>query len=77
MSLGPSIILKLIMESCICLIKGTHGFMRTHKWRDTIGAFINVEASGTGGPGRMFSVANIIECIMLKIFTFFVPAFLE
>ncbi|EXC06150.1 Endoplasmic reticulum metallopeptidase 1 [Morus notabilis] len=29
---------------------GTHGFMRTHKWRDTIGAFINVEASGTGGP---------------------------
>lgn len=27
-----------------------HGFMKTHKWRDTIGAFINVEASGTGGP---------------------------
>ncbi|XVF43729.1 hypothetical protein PTKIN_Ptkin02bG0063800 [Pterospermum kingtungense] len=26
-----------------------HGFMRTHKWRDSIGAFINVEASGTGG----------------------------
>ncbi|TYI93230.1 hypothetical protein E1A91_D02G123200v1 [Gossypium mustelinum] len=37
--------------------KGAHGFMRTHKWRDSIGAFINVEASGTGdlvcksGPG--------------------------
>ncbi|KAK7319050.1 hypothetical protein RJT34_03760 [Clitoria ternatea] len=29
---------------------GAHGFMKTHKWRDTIGAFINVEASGTGGP---------------------------
>lgn len=28
---------------------GSHGFMKTHKWRDTIGAFINVEASGTGG----------------------------
>ncbi|KAH1064090.1 hypothetical protein J1N35_029077 [Gossypium stocksii] len=28
---------------------GAHGFMRTHKWRDSIGAFINVEASGTGG----------------------------
>ncbi|KAL2340328.1 hypothetical protein Fmac_008268 [Flemingia macrophylla] len=31
-------------------ILGSHGFMKTHKWRDTIGAFINVEASGTGGP---------------------------
>ncbi|KAG5015281.1 hypothetical protein AAZX31_08G100500 [Glycine max] len=29
---------------------GAHGFMKTHKWHDTIGAFINVEASGTGGP---------------------------
>ncbi|XVE85307.1 hypothetical protein DITRI_Ditri17bG0081100 [Diplodiscus trichospermus] len=28
---------------------GAHGFMRTHKWRDSIGASINVEASGTGG----------------------------
>ncbi|KAF3431060.1 hypothetical protein FNV43_RR25790 [Rhamnella rubrinervis] len=28
---------------------GTHGFMKTHEWRKTIGAFINVEASGTGG----------------------------
>ncbi|KAK7246987.1 hypothetical protein RIF29_41861 [Crotalaria pallida] len=28
----------------------SHGFMKTHKWRDTIGAAINVEASGTGGP---------------------------
>ncbi|XP_058731795.1 uncharacterized protein LOC131603496 isoform X1 [Vicia villosa] len=29
---------------------GSHGFMKTNKWHDTIGAFINVEASGTGGP---------------------------
>ncbi|TYH31616.1 hypothetical protein ES288_A01G186400v1 [Gossypium darwinii] len=28
---------------------GANGFMRTHKWRDSIGAFINVEATGTGG----------------------------
>ncbi|KAL3501024.1 hypothetical protein ACH5RR_035473 [Cinchona calisaya] len=28
---------------------GSHGFMTTHRWRDTIGAFIDVEASGTGG----------------------------
>ncbi|KAF9603827.1 hypothetical protein IFM89_038010 [Coptis chinensis] len=38
---------------------GSHGFMKTNKWNDTIGAFINIEASGTGsldlvcqsGPG--------------------------
>ncbi|KAF5746446.1 endoplasmic reticulum metallopeptidase 1 isoform X1 [Tripterygium wilfordii] len=29
---------------------GSHGFMTSHKWRDSIGASINVEASGTGGP---------------------------
>ncbi|CAI0381132.1 unnamed protein product [Linum tenue] len=30
-----------------------HGFMTTHEWRHSIGASINVEASGTGGPGRI------------------------
>ncbi|KAM7251325.1 hypothetical protein ACFE04_023208 [Oxalis oulophora] len=29
---------------------GAHGFMKTHKWADSVGAAINVEASGTGGP---------------------------
>ncbi|KAJ4822548.1 hypothetical protein Tsubulata_050090 [Turnera subulata] len=28
---------------------GAHGFMKTHRWHDSIGASINVEASGTGG----------------------------
>lgn len=34
------------------MFQGAHGFMKTHKWSDTIGAFINIEASGTGGLGR-------------------------
>ncbi|XP_043725141.1 endoplasmic reticulum metallopeptidase 1 isoform X2 [Telopea speciosissima] len=29
---------------------GAHGFVTTHKWSNTVGAFINVEASGSGGP---------------------------
>ncbi|KAF3624979.1 putative signal peptidase complex subunit 1-like isoform X1 [Capsicum annuum] len=29
--------------------KGSHGFITTHRWNETIGAFIDLEASGTGG----------------------------
>ncbi|CAA6664062.1 unnamed protein product [Spirodela intermedia] len=28
---------------------GSHGFMKTHEWANSLGAFINVEASGSGG----------------------------
>ncbi|XP_021899641.1 endoplasmic reticulum metallopeptidase 1, partial [Carica papaya] len=28
---------------------GAHGFMKTNRWKDSVGAFIDVEASGTGG----------------------------
>ncbi|XP_078441652.1 Zn-dependent exopeptidases superfamily protein [Wolffia australiana] len=28
---------------------GSHGFMKSHEWASTLGAFINVEATGTGG----------------------------
>jgi Zn-dependent M28 family amino/carboxypeptidase len=28
---------------------GSHGFIKTHPWNSSIGAFINIEASGSGG----------------------------
>lgn len=37
----------------LMMFQGAQGFMKTHKWRDSIGAAINVEASGTGGLGRI------------------------
>ncbi|KAL5973046.1 hypothetical protein ACLOJK_039853 [Asimina triloba] len=45
----PVILLFNGAEELFMLCKGSHGFMKTHRWRDSVGAFINVEASGTGG----------------------------
>ncbi|KAB2016747.1 hypothetical protein ERO13_D08G104520v2 [Gossypium hirsutum] len=46
-----------LIRPTLQVLWGAYGFMRTHKWRDSIGAFINVEASRTGGPGSWpFSV---------------------
>lgn len=42
------------------LLQGAHGFMKTSRWRDFIGAAINVEASGTGGPGGLKYSWNFI-----------------
>ena len=48
----------------IDIAQGSHGFMKTNKWRDTIGAFINIEASGSDGPG----MKQLIEMCALLFF---------
>ena len=40
-----------LILSFMFLNQGSHGFIKTHKWNNTIGAFINIEASGSGGAG--------------------------
>lgn len=46
------------------ILQGSHGFMTTHRWRDTIGAFVDVEASGTGGTGKILvpSLFSNLKC---------------
>ncbi|XP_039132919.1 uncharacterized protein LOC120269985 isoform X3 [Dioscorea cayenensis subsp. rotundata] len=46
---------------------GSHGFMKTNKWRDTIGAFINIEASGSGGPGLLFHVIGVLLAVIVPV----------
>ncbi|XP_028071935.1 putative endoplasmic reticulum metallopeptidase 1-B isoform X3 [Camellia sinensis] len=48
-NLKLSSITTVFNPSMLSASTGSHGFMTSHKWCDTIGAFINVEASGTGG----------------------------
>lgn len=37
---------------------GAHGFLSGHKWSDSIGAVINIESTGPGGPDIMFQAAG-------------------
>lgn len=46
--------LLIIYVHCLMEFQGSHGFVTTHRWNDTIGAFIDIEASGTGGSGRFW-----------------------
>lgn len=36
------------------LLLAAHGFMQQSKWASDIGAFINLESTGPGGPGFLF-----------------------
>ncbi|KAM6548191.1 hypothetical protein CsatB_019867 [Cannabis sativa] len=45
----------------------SHGFMMTHKWRETIDAFINVEAFGIGGPDLVCQSGMTASPVNLKV----------
>ena len=35
-------------------IKGAHGFITSHNWAKTVGAFVNLDACGAGGREIVF-----------------------
>jgi len=47
--------------------QGSHGFIKAHAWNSSIGAFINIEASGSGGTGIIFLVSNVFILVFRKL----------
>lgn len=45
---APLVFLFNGAEEVFCL--GAHGFITAHRWKDSLGAVINIEASGASGP---------------------------
>lgn len=45
------------------LLLASHGFMSQSKWVDKLGAFINLESTGPGGPAYLFQHTGA-ACIM-------------
>lgn len=46
------------------LLLASHGFMAHSKWASQLGAFINLESTGPGGPAYLFQHTGIpITCI--------------
>jgi len=51
-----------ILPSSILFNQGSHGFIKTHRWNRTISAFINIEASGSGGTGIILYLFIMCFC---------------
>ena len=53
---APAIFLLNGGEETFC--QGAAGFMQNGTWRDTAGAFINLESTGSGGPAIVFQATG-------------------